>query len=94
MITTETVKHIAKLAKLELSQDEEKLFQKQLGSILDFIDKLNEADTSGVDIMSSVQGSKNIMREDVSCEFPDKEALLSNVPDREYDFVKVKKVIE
>ena len=58
------INHIAKLADLELSESEIPLFQKQLASILDFVGKLKEVKTEGVEVTSQVTGLTDVFRED------------------------------
>lgn len=93
-MTIKDVEHIAKLARLELNDGEKQLYQKQLDSILGWMGQLNEADTASVEPTFSVLGSENVMREDAAVEFKDRELILANAPMREYDLVKVKKIIE
>ncbi len=61
----EQVKHIAKLANLQLSKQETKEFQKQLTETLDFIAHLNQIDTEKVSPTSQVSGNKNVFRQDI-----------------------------
>ena len=63
MISKEEVKHIAKLARLGLSEKETEKFQKELSSILDYIEKLKEVDVSGVPEMTHAVETKNVFRE-------------------------------
>ena len=49
MITVKDVEHVAKLARLELSEDEKEKFTKQLGDVLKHVDAMNEVDTSNVE---------------------------------------------
>lgn len=58
------INHIAKLANLKLSLDEEAKFATQLSSVLDYINKLNELDTADVEPTSQVTGLENVMRKD------------------------------
>lgn len=60
------VKHIAQLANLPLTQDEEKKFEKQLNETLNYIDELNELDTENVEPTYQVTGLENVMRNDTS----------------------------
>jgi len=64
MLTKEEVQHIASLARIELSAEEVEKFQKELGTILDFVGKLNEVDTLGVEPTAQVTGLTNALRED------------------------------
>jgi len=58
------VEHIAKLAKLELSQEEKEKYCEQLSSVLEYVDQLSEVDTEGVEPTSNVTGLSSVMRED------------------------------
>jgi len=58
------VKHIAKLANLELSKEEEEKFEKQLGDVLSHIEELNRLSTSSVEPTAQVTQLENVMRED------------------------------
>ncbi|HBQ51116.1 hypothetical protein A3B42_04280 [Candidatus Daviesbacteria bacterium RIFCSPLOWO2_01_FULL_38_10] len=58
------VKHVAKLANLPLSQNEEEKYAKQLSKILDYMEKLNQADTLGVEPTFNVSGLSNVTRDD------------------------------
>jgi aspartyl-tRNA(Asn)/glutamyl-tRNA(Gln) amidotransferase subunit C len=63
-LSISTVKHVASLANLPLTEAEEKLFAKQLTSILDLVSQLQKADTKDVVPTSQVTGLTNVMRED------------------------------
>ena len=65
VISDETIEYVGILAKLELSEEEKEQAKKDMGSMLDYIDKLNELDTSGVEPMSHVFPVHNVFREDV-----------------------------
>ncbi|HBB65784.1 MAG: asparaginyl/glutamyl-tRNA amidotransferase subunit C [Elusimicrobia bacterium GWA2_56_46] len=93
-ITEKDVEHIAELARLELAAEEKKLYTGQLKSIFGWMEELNKADTASVPPTSNVLGAANPLREDKPFYFEDREAILKNAPGREYDFIKVKKVIE
>lgn len=64
MLTNIQLKHIANLARLELSAAEEKTYGEQLSAILDYADKLNEVDTSKVAVTTQTGGLINVWRED------------------------------
>lgn len=92
MITIKDVEHVAKLARLELSEDEKELYTKQLGDVLKYVDQMNEVDTSNVKPMTQVVDFVNVMREDeVVCEIT-KAELMANAPDEEAGFFKVPKI--
>ncbi len=95
-ITRKEVDYVAKLARLELSEEEKDRFTGQLGSILEYIGQLNRLDTKDIPPTSHVLSLKNVWRDDEMkpCPSEVREALLANAPEREGDFFKVKKVIE
>ena len=64
MITVKDVEHVAKLARLELTEEEKELYTKQLGDVLKYVDQMNEVDTSNVKPMTQVIDFSNVMRED------------------------------
>ncbi|HET6513838.1 MAG TPA: Asp-tRNA(Asn)/Glu-tRNA(Gln) amidotransferase subunit GatC [Thermodesulfovibrionales bacterium] len=88
------VEHIAHLARLSLSEDEEKTFSQQIGSILEYVEKLNELDTSGIEPTSHVIEMKNVMREDMIWPSLPVDNALANAPDRSGNFYRVPKIIE
>ena len=65
MISTEEVKHVAKLARLELTDEEVNKYSQQLGSILEYVEQMNEVDTTGIEPMPHAIPVYNVMREDV-----------------------------
>ena len=65
MISIKDVEHVAKLARLELTEEEKEKFTKQLGAILEYAQQMNEIDTTGVEPMAHAIPVVNVMREDV-----------------------------
>ena len=94
MITKEQVEHVAKLARLSLTEEEKELYSKQLSRILDYIDQLNEVNTSGIEPMTQPIPTVNVMRDDIVKPKPDKHGLLLNAPQEEYGFFRVPKIGE
>ena len=93
-ITLKEVEQVARLARLELSDEEKERMRFQLDRILTYIDKLKELDITGVEPTSHAIPITNVMREDeLKPSFP-VEAMLANAPEREGDFFKVPKIIE
>ncbi|MEI6396644.1 MAG: Asp-tRNA(Asn)/Glu-tRNA(Gln) amidotransferase subunit GatC [Candidatus Taylorbacteria bacterium] len=94
MITVKELEHLAILARIKLTEDDKKSLVKEFDSILGYIDQLKKVEVD-IDSSSRVGSVKNVMREDsiepVSDE--DREHLLNEAPDREGDFVAVKKII-
>lgn len=80
MISDETIEYVGILAKLELSGEEREQAKKDMGSMLEYIGKLNKLDTSEVEPMSHVFPVKNVFREDVVTNGDDRENVLRNAP--------------
>ena len=93
VISDETMEYVGILAKLELSDAEKEAAKKDMESMLDYIDKLNELDTSKVEPMSHVFPVQNVFREDVVTNGDNKEATLANAPLRKEDSFEVPKTI-
>lgn len=89
-ITRKQVKHIASLAKIELTDEETDKFRKQLGSIIDYFDTLNEVDTKGVEETSQVTGLVNKLRDDIARDFLARENALSNAPDKKDGYFRTR----
>jgi aspartyl-tRNA(Asn)/glutamyl-tRNA(Gln) amidotransferase subunit C len=94
MITVSDVEHVAKLARLSLSEDEKKLYTEQLGKIIGFFAELNAIDTNGVEPMSHALSVTNVMREDEVEAPPGHEILLKTAPARDDAFFRVPKIGE
>ena len=92
MITIKDVEHVAKLARLELTEDEKELYTKQLGDVLQYVNQMNEVDTSNIEPMTQVVDFVNVMREDKVVYEQTKEELMKNAPDEEDGFFKVPKI--
>ncbi len=80
IINDETIEYVGILAKLELSAEEKEQAKSDMGRMLDYIDKLGELDTTGVEPMSHVFSVENVFREDVVTNGDERERLLSNAP--------------
>lgn len=85
---------MAVLARLDLTPDEQERLTAQLDHILAYMDKLSELDTENVEPMSHAVNVVNVLRPDQAVNQPRTEALLSNAPAREDDFLSVPKIIE
>lgn len=92
MITVKDVEHVAKLARLELTEEEKEKFTSQLGDVLKYVEQMNEVDTSNVEPMAHAIDFVNVMREDQVKYEQTKEELMSNAPDAEDGFFKVPKI--
>jgi len=95
-ITRKDVDYVARLARLKLSEEEKEKFTLQLESIISHIDQLKELDTKEILPTSHVLELRNAWRDDEVVRSSSEllEEILSNAPDREGNFFKVKKVIE
>ena len=93
-IMKQEVEHVARLARLELSDQEEEKLTDQLSNILTYVEKLNELDTKGVQPTSHVLDINNVMRSDVPGESLPQETALANAPDKAAGHYKVPKIIE
>ena len=92
MITTKDVEHVAKLARLDLTEAEKEKFTHQLGDVLSHVEKMNEVDTNGVEPMNHPIDFSNVMREDNKIYENTREELMANAPDIEGEFFKVPKI--
>jgi len=93
-ITKQEVEHVAKLARLELSEQEADRMTDQLSNILTYVEKLNELDTKGVEPTSHVLAINNVTREDMPRESLPLEQALANAPEKVAGHYKVPKIIE
>lgn len=94
IIDDATIEYVGILAKLELSGEEKEAAKKDMGRMLDYIDQLNELDTSGVEPMSHVLPMQNVFREDVVTNGDGREDALANAPERKDDMYVVPKTFE
>jgi aspartyl-tRNA(Asn)/glutamyl-tRNA(Gln) amidotransferase subunit C len=94
VISDETIEYVGILAKLELSDEEKEAAKKDMASMLDYIDKLGELDTTGVEPMSHVFPVKNVFREDVVTNGDNSEDTLCNAPERKDNAFVVPKTVE
>lgn len=92
MIGTKEVKHVAKLARLELTEEETEKYSKQLGEILKYVEQMNEIDTKDVEPMPHPIPVYNVMREDVVKYEQTKEEMMANAPFEENGFFRVPKI--
>ena len=93
-VTTNDVEHVAKLARLELSENEKELFTEQLNAILTYAEKLNELNTEHVQPTSHVLKLVNVMRDDHIRPSLTIEEVMSNAPEEEDGQFRVPAVLE
>jgi aspartyl-tRNA(Asn)/glutamyl-tRNA(Gln) amidotransferase subunit C len=96
MITKETIQHLAKLARIELTPEREDQLTKDVSKILDYVEELKAVNTDGLPEISQVTGLKNALREDVVANQLVGEAvnqrLVDSAPASEDGYVKVKAI--
>ena len=93
-ISIADVEYVARLARLELTEEEKSLFAGQMGAILGYVEKLKELDTDGVLPTSHAVPMENSFREDRSTPSIGVPKALANAPDRAESFYRVPRVIE
>ena len=93
-IKKDTIKYVADLARLSLTEAEEELYAKQLNDILGYMDKLNSLDTKNIEPMSHAASLGNVLREDKIRKSVSNKDALENAPEEKDGSFKVPKVIE
>ncbi len=93
MLTEEEVKKVAEMARIELSETEVAKFQKDLSSVLDYVDELKNVNTDGLEIVSSVTGLENVQRPDEPILVDYQEEIMANAPERKDKYYKVKSIL-
>lgn len=93
-LNRDQVKHVAKLANLPITSEEEEKYSEQLSNILDYFEQLNNVDTSNVEPIFNISDQSNVMAEDeVSTNLSQEEALL-NAPQKRNGFFVTKGIFE
>jgi len=92
----EQIDHIAKLARLELTEAELKKYGSQLSDVLNYIDQLKEVDTTDIEPTAQITGLENALREDEKEGWSERETeeALRQAPELESGQIKVKRVLE
>ena len=93
-ITESLMIYLEELSRLNLTEDEKQRTQKDLNSILKYMDKLNELDTSDVEPSSHAIPMVNVFREDIVTNKDDRERILTNAPDRSNGAFRVPRILE
>ena len=93
-ITQKEVEHVAKLARLELSEDEKGIFTRQLSAILTYMDQLKTLDTRGVEPTMTVLPTENVFRDDEVRPSLPQESALANAPEQADGFFRVPRILE
>ncbi|UWP60626.1 Asp-tRNA(Asn)/Glu-tRNA(Gln) amidotransferase subunit GatC [Ruminococcus gauvreauii] len=94
MINDATIEYVGILAKLELSAEEKEQAKKDMGRMLDYIDKLKELDTSGVEPMSHIFPVENVFRDDIVENGDDRERMLANAPEQKDGQYQVPRTVD
>jgi aspartyl-tRNA(Asn)/glutamyl-tRNA(Gln) amidotransferase subunit C len=94
LITIKEVEHVAKLARLELSEEEKTQFMEQLSKIIGYFNQLDEVNTEGIEPMAHSIPMVNVMREDIACDANLREEILNNAPQEENGYFRVPRITE
>lgn len=92
MINDEIMDYVGILAKLELSVEEKEQAKKDMGRMLDYFDKLNELDTTGIEPVSHITKVQNVFREDIVTNGDEQEKTLQNAPGEKDNMFMVPKI--
>ena len=93
-ISKSEVEHVAKLARIKITEDEKTNLTEDLGKILNYVEELNAAPTEGVIPVAQISGLENIARDDTIVPSLQNGKVLENAPEKDGKFIKVKKVFE
>lgn len=93
-ISEEEVRHVADLSKLSFAEEETAEFAITLSKIVDMVELLNEVDTEGIPVTTTMADRKTVMREDVAVAGDDRDELFKNVPQSENYYIKVPAILE
>lgn len=93
MISKDEVKHIAGLARIGMGDEELEKYAKDLSSILDWVEQLEEVNVAGVEPTAHITGLENVAREDKARDFPDKDKIINLFPEKKDNFDKVRSVL-
>ncbi|MBT9545989.1 MAG: Asp-tRNA(Asn)/Glu-tRNA(Gln) amidotransferase subunit GatC [Candidatus Sericytochromatia bacterium] len=93
MISTESIKHIARLSRLSFSEAEIEQFTEQLGAILNYVDQLAELDTTGVKPASHALPAINVFRDDTVLHSLSQAQIFMNAPETEEAYFKVPQIM-
>ncbi len=92
MITIKDVEHVAKLARLALSDEEKSRYTKQLAAIIEHFNELKAVDTTGVEPLAHALPITNVLREDTLVSPPGRALLMENAPEQENGYFRVPKI--
>ncbi len=88
------IEHLANLAKLDITEEEKSKYAEQLSSVLEYVEKLSEVETLGIEPLAQVSGAIDVLRPDAVKQCFSQDKVLAEVPDLERRQIKVKKVFE
>ena len=93
IIDDETIENVCILAKLSLGEEAKAKAKQDMQKLLDYVEKLDELDTDGVEPLSHIFGDENVFRDDVVTNGDNKEAMLANAPKEKEGQYQVPKTI-
>lgn len=93
MLTKEEVIKISQLARIELSEAEVEKFQKELSTVLDYVEELKKVDVTGLEEVSQVTGLVNVQREDKVVASENHDEIISQAPEIKDGYYKVKAIL-
>ncbi len=93
-LTEDQVRHVAKLARINISDAEIAAFTSQLGDILDYVAQLQELDTDSIEPLAHCLPVKNVLRQDVVRPSLTNDEALANAPQRDGEFFAVPKILD
>jgi len=93
-VNNKLIQDIAKLSKLKFDDSAEEKMKVDLEKMIDFVDKLNEIDTEGVDPLIYMSEEVNVLREDKVTEETSQEDALKNAPEKDSDYFKIPTVLK
>ena len=93
IIDDETIENVCILAKLSLGEEAKATAKQDMQKMLDYVEKLDELDTDGVEPLSHIFGDENVFRDDVVTNGDNKEAMLANAPKEKEGQYQVPKTI-
>ena len=93
-VNNKLIQDIAKLSKLKFDDSAEEKMKADLEKMLDFVDKLNEIDTEGIDPLIYMSEEVNVLREDKVTEATSQEDALKNAPEKDSDYFKIPTVLK
>lgn len=93
MLSKEEVIKVSQLARIALTDEEVEKFQKDLSSVLDYVEELKSVDTEGLEIVASVTGLENVQRDDKYVLVDYQNDILNNAPESKDGYYKVKSIL-